>query len=125
VAAVRARPVSPWSKRQLAGLRGKVEVGEQAEPSQSAGGTAAPADDPGLDEPGACEAGPDEPGSGEPAGESVGERAVADADGAAAVTDGAAGDDDRGADGNPGAEAEPGADEHDQEPVGEIGRAHV
>lgn len=117
VAAVLATPVIPWSKRQIARLREKVEVAEQAERSQAAAATSAPADEPGPDEPGAGEPGPDEPGSGEPAGESVEERVVADADGAAAVTDGAAGDDDRGADGNPGAEAEPGADEHDQEPV--------
>src|SRR5699024_3602770 len=79
-----ATPVSPWSNRQIARLREKVEVAEQAERSQASAATSAPADEPGPDEPGAGEPGPDEPGSGEPAGESVEERAVADADGAAA-----------------------------------------
>ena len=46
VAGVLATPLIPWSRRQIARLREKVEVAEQAERSQAAAATSAPADVP-------------------------------------------------------------------------------
>ena len=90
VAGVLATPLIPWSRRQIARLREKVEVAEQAERSQAAAATSAPADVPadGRDEHGSA------------AGEGR----------AAAVTDGAVGGEGPGADSGSGTDAEAGTD---------------
>src|SRR5699024_9820948 len=66
VAAVLATPVIPWSKRQIARLREKVEVAEQAERSQAAAATSARRTSPDPMSPGRVSPDPMSPGRGSP-----------------------------------------------------------